>query len=534
MKNKFKKLINLNLENVRKIPLTIIFTIIFAFVISINPLLENKYLLNELSYFSKLLILIIVNTFLTGLIVKDKKKKIIGYILSVVIAIFLNNLSSSYLLLKPKCNIDCIRDFSNYMKYVFCGYVILILAISVFNIFRKLKISFSKYINIVLSNIFKIGVIYFVCLLGIMFIFILLEIIVDVDYKVIESIYSLSFGIYVIPSIILSLIDINDSKIGTLFKTINTFCILPVTIISILIIYFYIFKILITKVMPENLIFMFISIVFIIGMISYFCSSDENKIFNIYSTLFPYIFIMPIILQIYSVNIRLIEYGLTPYRYIACMFILLEIITLFLIIYKRGLKIQNILIAISVICVITTVGPLNLVRMSYISQASILNKYYNKTGEQYSKAISAYKYLNQTETGKKYISDKVKNSNIKNDVLNQNYNRNNFKYYYLKSSNENINISDYNNMIPVKITSNPKILLTINTNTNLSIGNIDISEYVNELVDNGYLDSASFSKNNVYKIDNNKTLYIYYLYLKINEENNSVQNIQAKGYLLEK
>lgn len=541
MKDKFKKLINLNLENVRKVPLTIIFTIIFVIVITIKSLLENKYLLNELSYLSSLFMLIIINLFFTEVSFKKKKSKIIGYVLSFVIAIILKNLQVPYHLLRPKCEVSCLTEFSDYMNYVLGGYVISIISISVFNIYKKLKISFSEYTNKVLSNIFKTGIIFFVSLPGIMFIFILMELVLDVDYKIEDAIYTLLFGLYFIPSIIISLIDVNNDKISMLFKSVNTFCILPVTVISILIIYFYIFKILITKVMPENLIFMLVSIVFIIGMISYFCCNNKNKLLNLYFTVFPYTFIMPIILQIYSVNIRLMQYGLTPDRYIACMFIVFEIIVIFLLIYKKGLKIQNILIALPIICIISVVGPFNLVRMSYISQANILNKYYNDTGDKYSKAVSAYKYLNQTDKGKKYISKEVKNSNIKYEILDKSYNRSNFKHYHLKSIDENINISNYKSMIPVKITLGYDIiksysnnLVTVNNNTNSKIDNIDISKYTKMLVLNNYLDNDSFSKNNIYKVDDNRVLYLYYLYLRVNEDNNSIRRLQAKGYLFEK
>lgn len=540
MSNIIKKILNLNLMNIKKIPFTIIFSIVFAILFSIRGLFENDYISNRIIYFSILSILIMVNALLTEVSTSDKRKRIFGYILSFIIALILSLVGFSSLLFRLDCDtISCSIDISDKMLYFTTCYIVSIVSISIFVIHRKSKLNLYEYGNIVLSNLFTTIIVYIISVICILFIFILLDIATNIDYKIIDMIYLLLFGLYFLPNIIISFIDINN-KINSIYKGIGLFCILPLTIICTFIIYFYILKLLITKELPDNLIFILVLFVFIFGIISYFVSKNiNNKFTKIYCNIFPYIFILPVLLQSYSLFIRVSEYGLTPDRYITYMVIVFELISLFLLKYKKGTKLQNILISIIIISIIINIGPFNLIRLSNISQQNILNKNYNKSGEDYYKAVSAYQYLTNSEDGRKYITDEI-NEKLENEIFDKEC-TSAYKSYYFTHQFLKIDILEYKTLKRISFSysdsngdlENINILNSSDKNKIESV--INIKEYIDYLITNNYLTKEDFQQNNIIEIDDNTIIYLDYFFFRAsNLDKYDITNLRGTGYLLEK
>lgn len=536
MNNYIKKKINLNLVNIRKIPITILFLFIFGILFSINGLFENNYVSNIIDFFCILFCLIITNTLFTEVLFTEKTKRIVCYILSIILAVILSFAGFSSLLFEAKKSFIHISDRTLYLTIC---YIISILSSSIFIIYRKEKLNFFEYCNIILNNLFKTILIYVIGLICLLFFFILLDITMDVNYKIKDLVYSLLFGLYLLPNIVLSFINTN-SKINSLYKVIGLFCILPLTIISIFIIYFYIVKLLITKDLPNNLIFILVLFVFVFGIISYFVIKNiNNKFTKKFCIIFPYIFVLPVILQSYSLFIRISEYGLTPDRYISYMIIVFELIMLFLLIYKRGIKLKNILISIIIICIIINVGPFNFIRLSNISQQNILNKNYNKEGEYYYKAVSAYKYLINSEDGKKYISTDI-NKKLEEEILNKTCTTS-YKSYYLSNKFLEIDVSKYKNLKEIDFSyangiDDLKNINILNKNKKSNIeATINLSEYIGYLMSNNYLTDEEFKQNNIIKIDDNTIIYLDYIYFRVNKQDKTNINYsRGTGYLLER
>lgn len=539
MNNSNKKFLHLNLANIKKIPFTILFCTIFAILFSIKGLFQNQYISYKIVYFSILSGLIMVNVLFTEVLFTDKRKKMIGFILSVMIAIILSLVGFSSLLFRLDCNTaSCPIDVSDRMLYFTLCYIISVVSASIFVIYKKSKLNFYEYCNIALNNLFKTIVVYIISLVCLSFVFILLDSVTDVNYKISGLIYSLLFGLYVLPNFIISFIDTNN-KINSIYKGIGLFCILPLAIICTFIIYFYIVKLLIIRELPDNLIFTLVLFVFIFGMISYFVSKNiDNKFTRIYCNIFPYIFILPVLLQSYSLFVRVSEYGLTPDRYISFMIVVFELIVLFLLVYKKGIKLENILISIIIICIIISVSPFNLIKLSNVSQQSILNKNYNKSGEDYYKAISAYEYLINSENGKKYIDDEI-NEKLKNEVFDKKY-TDNYKSYYFNNDLSKIDISEYKTLKKINFSytdskDDIKNIEILNKNSKNIEANIDLNKYIDYLISNDYLTDKMFELNNIIEIDDNTIIYLDYLYFRVsNSKDKTITNLRSTGYLFEK
>lgn len=533
MRNSIKKMFAFT--NIKKFPLTTIFILIFAILFSINDFFEEYGTINKLTYFTMLSILLIINTLFVEISINNRGKKILGYILAVILALILNNIVFSPLLFSVQINTSL--DLSINMLYLFVSYILAVISLNIFMLHKKSKLNFYEYCNNALNNLFKTFICYVSACICLFLVFMLLDSTVEIDYKFPDLIYSLLFTLYLIPNIILSFINVNI-KVNNLYKGICLYCILPITMICLLIIYFYIGRLLLTKQLPTNLIFMLVFFVFMFGMISYFAAKNvDNKISKIYSKIFSYLFILPVLLQSYSLFIRISEYGLTPDRYISCMVILFEVLILFFLVFKNGKKISNVLISIIIICIVINIPILSLNTLSNISQKNIVEKYYKSSGENYYKAINSYKYLLEAENGKKYISDEV-DEVLSSEVYDKKY-YNSYKTYLLYNKFDEIDISDYDKIKEIKFTyqverHNINDVDIINVKNNDVELSINLEKYVNYLTSNNYLNSNTFKQNNIIRVDEDTILYLDYLCIRIYVSNDNVKYTKGTGYLLEK
>ena len=80
----------------------------------------------------------------------------------------------------------------------------------------------------------------------------------------------------------------------------------------------YIIKIIVFKDMPSNQIFRILAALFILGcpIWTMVCNFKEDTIIDKINKLLPKLFIPFIILQIYSIGVRILENGITENRYL--------------------------------------------------------------------------------------------------------------------------------------------------------------------------------------------------------------------------
>jgi hypothetical protein len=526
MKNKILNLFNSKKEFINKIPITLFIILITTFLlvtVTALDLFEN----NQFKFAFTTLLLIFPVSLLAETTIENKNKKRIKLILDITIALIL-----SYLSIFTK------NDFGKYLAYFTPLYFISVISITLFFLLKKSKLSFSKFIYYITNNIFLVCVSYFIIFLCSMIIYLVFDTLIYSTGKIFLIVYFIGIGCYLIPSLCIALLDTNKNKINDFFRVVIKFILLPVFIIIMLIIYTYIFKILITQNMPNNTIFGITSFAFVFGIILYYIlKNNDFKMNGKLIKRFPCFYLIPVIVQIYSVIIRYLEYGITPLRFLSYLFILIEIITLFLIFYKKEKYINYILVIISFISVLSVVTPINIVTISNQSQVHILKKYH-KDKKNIDKAHDAYLFLKTSPFGNKLIPTNVNFENV------DRYNKIEDQYIYLTNDFTELNIKNYSELLIVKSdykNSLKQLALIKDSSKNnkceeLNI-NVNLEEYIELLIKTHKVkksDKNFLENNNLINVNDKYDLYITSININLDHEYNKIKHLSFRGYLLKR
>lgn len=547
-KEKFKNIPQLIKKIFEKFPLTILAIVLFTMFSAI--VMDTEFI--EPNIFENIMfftIYFVSGSFLVeSILSKSDKKKIGGYIASAIIAIvflILQNINSE------AENIEYILS-----KILIC-YISTLWILSVYFNFKKSEKDFKEYILKVFINVIKTSVIYGVLSIGTVivssiFVYLIWE---DLGYTLVTRLETILLGFYYIPKLLYCLVD-TDGEIHTFFKGLIKYVLTSLVIISFIIIYMYIIKILVLRDMPRNQIFRILSALFIIGMPIWTMMQHfkDESIWSKISEKLPIAFIPFILLQIYTIGIRIINNGFTPFRYVCVALILFEIAYVIIYIIKKE-KLELLLLVLNAIIIVSIIVPgINMFKISNMSQAHNLKIFKNKsdyTDEEKEKIYGAYKYLKYSEGGEKYIDkilqdedvERIKTfskSKVNNKILDTQYIQANLDI-------EKINIEGYSKFYLVHAN---KRSVDINIkeafkSVNLETGNLEYSieanltsqfeKYVNIYISTGVNEMQQyFKENNEIEIDSNKKFIIKSFYLRYNEDTKIIENYSINGYALEK
>ena len=176
---------------------------------------------------------------------------------------------------------------------------------------------------------------------------------------------------------------------------------------AFVIVYLYILKIIITRVMPSNEVFRILAGLFIIGLPIWTLAGtyDEKDPLIRIAVRLPYLFIPFLFLQGYAIRQRIAAYGLTPLRYLCLVLMLFEVI--YIIVYAARKRETGIMLpVIAVLAVICLAVP----SMSVRSQKAILDRgaaagFAGLSREDQSSVAGAYYYLASDPEGKLLLTD---------------------------------------------------------------------------------------------------------------------------------
>ena len=283
------------------------------------------------------------------------------------------------------------------------GYVLLLMIAIVYVCHRKSGVGFIEYILHVLVNFAITAVIYFVLLLGVIFIIWIVDSLFLSGYS---SLYAygaiLVTGVYYAPACIMALNDLSNEINDRISIIMIKYVLSVMTIFALAIVYIYLLKILIMREIPSNEIFRIVTGLFCIGMpiwiLDYFYRDDTK--FICFLQKLPYGLIPLIPVQSYAIGVRIYHNGMTPSRYIGVCMIIFEVIMLFVWhFWKEKLERVLLILGIGVIIAIFIPG-INMFSVSKRWQLAFLETYYNKvlslgelTQEEYDRLEGAYKYL---------------------------------------------------------------------------------------------------------------------------------------------
>lgn len=166
----------------------------------------------------------------------------------------------------------------------------------------------------------------------------------------------LAGGIYV-PAMLL-VVSGKKGGVGKFAKACVLYVLDPLLILAMAIIYLYIVKIFVANAIPKNVVFSIITALFAAGMVIWTlaCGIGEDNIFCKIARALPFVFIPCIVLQAWSVLIRIGDYGFTPSRYFGVALVVFEMIYMLLYLIQRLFKKEAIALIMWVgcICILTT------------------------------------------------------------------------------------------------------------------------------------------------------------------------------------
>lgn len=529
--NKFKKLFE-------TYPLTLFVIVITTVILAITV---DTEILDSISLDNILLFSALFgcgNLFIETIFKKIDRKKIGLYILSAIFAIaitFSTNIENDVLEIKNAV-------FIGYISRIIVCYLVSTVAITIYIHYKNSKLAFNEYILKAGINFFRTGLIYLLLVIGLamitsVFVFLLLS---GENYSLVYRVQILLIGFFLLPMSINSVYDLKN-EIDKFEKIIVRYVLDVLVIIAFVVIYLYIGKIILLRDMPANQIFRIIAILFVIGcpiwiVAGYF--KDNDFLAKINNKL-PILFIPFILLQIYTIGVRIYYNGMTEPRYLCIMLIIFEII--YTIIYiKNKEKDGNIILVLVVITIISGIVPyLNMFKVSQISQYNnlkIIKEKENLSELEKEKVAGAYYYLKDTEEGKELITGLLTQDEI-DEIVKYNGNSSNKKSIYLSKNVENIDIADYNKLYVINSYNYYKDYNSIETEfKNIKVDNyeIDLSNIILEYIANEENIEEYFEENNEYVITENKKIIIESLVLYYDSINKTVTDYSLDGYLLVK
>ncbi len=527
IKENLKSIYSLFRKSVERFPVTMITIFIITIISAIN--LNNNFFSNHvISNINSFAIIFSITTFLLETCnVKKLHKKIAFYVIAGIISgIFVYGLN------------EIKYDFIPRLITCYC------LSISILAIFLNFKKSdkpFDVYITRVFLNILKSGIVYVILAIGsaiILLIFISL-ILNNVGYSLLLRVEILLLGIYYIPAIIYSFYNV-DSETGKFSKVLIKYILNTLVIMAFVIIYMYIAKIIFLGAIPSNQIFRILACLFILGCPIWTMASsfkDEDTVNKINKWL-PILFIPFIILQIYSIGIRISNNGFTELRYLCVMLIIFEII--YVIMYlKNKEKIGNVLIALIAIIIISTIIPyINMFKVSELSQYNNLKLYKQKssyTAKEKDKIYGAYIYLK----GNDKINDLLTQKDIETiRSFSDNSKYDTIKYIYGYSNSNYINTKGYSRMYFIDAINGEENLNDAFENIEFeSKGGIEFklnlsNELKNYIYNSDNIDEYMEENNEIY-INEYRKIIIESISIAYDEANELVKNYRITAYLLE-
>lgn len=557
IKELFSGMISSVKETINRFPLTTI--IVFILTFTITFLVIGANFSKDIEELILHIILIAgftaVGTWLSEAIFGDKKDKrqIAGYAISFLIAILIDRTIKN----------DWIEE-TILARWV-CEYVIACFLGTVYTLIKKLDINFEKYILNLILNIKRTSIIFSIISVGFLILYTIFTVLIlnSLKFDIVLKIICLFAGFYYIPNIMNAFTnkEAEDTKFN---KIVFSKVLLPLIVLAIAIVYIYIAKIFLITEVPKNELFTILSMIFVFAFPVYIVNknyTEENTLIYKINKAIPYLYIPFILLQMYSMGIRISEYGVTISRYMAIALIVFEIGAIMLAVIKKGIKLKEIIIYAVALSIVIFITPINYDTISKMSQKSIVDKYvangtsFDELDQKDKKKFSgAYKYIKNDE---KYVNSALTQEE-KEKLLSYNtyryLNNNETKkeekniYVNLNKSIDSLNITNYSKIYEIPHTYGHKCTVKYSRIGNIySYGNeystdlefsVNLEEYIGKLIQ-AYETSKEtsdrvFKEMQVIKVDENRDLYLTRLSFNYDKKSKDKENISIKGYLLEK
>ncbi len=539
IKNLLSKLSQDLKDLMRKFPVTmsiiIFLTLLFTVIIDQNFSRNTREILEKIEMFCMIWA---VGTFFTEIFFAKRTNQMISYILTAIVSLVFVRLT--YMTLSP--------DIAIIWEKILATYIPVLILISIYKIIKNNDLTLEKYFICVFRDLLNMSIIYVILNIGFVLIVEIFNLLIldgRANMGIIRTL-TLLYGLFYVPSILYSVSSINKKEMNAFIKGLVNYVLLPLVIIAMAIIYLYIAKILILRDMPKNVIFRILAGIFVIGfpvwnMAS--CYGEEKRWIGKITKILPVLYVPFIFLEMYAIGIRIQEFGVTPLRYVSCIFIVFQMICLGLTFYKNKEKLSFVLVSMAVLVFVAILTPFGYENISNLSQKKIIEKWLPENTEfavlnetEKAKVKSAYRYLEQEVNGDKYIPEYLSEELIKE--INSFYKEGKNDYvryrYFSRRKDLNLDISDYRKIS--KMETN-KTLYGKTTVLEINEKNLDFSDFLNQVIQKhkeSKLEAENyFDENNLINLNETEDFYMEYISLRYEDEG-EIETFSIEGYLLEK
>ena len=246
-----------------------------------------------------------------------------------------------------------------------------------------------------------------------------------------------------------------DRELPRFFIVIVKYLLTGLLTAAFLIIYVYIMKIIITRVVPSNEIFRILAALFIIGLPIWTMAGtfrEDHPLVRI-SVKLPYVFLPFLFLQGYAIRERITAYGMTPARYLCLVLMVFELI--YIAVYALRKRETGVMLpVIAGLAFISLVLPYgNMFSIANRSQKAIFDRFISGDfaalpPDDQSSLAGAYYYLAGNAEGKTLLADvdpeKIKTIKASGKIGDQDYDSHMFISYEFPV--KDADISDYERM----------------------------------------------------------------------------------------
>lgn len=258
---------------------------------------------------------------------KNKKKWLSGYGVTCLIAIVFQIAADKF----AAGNVEK-RDVTNlFFENILYFYIACTVLLAVYVLIRQQRLDMPHCIGRILFALLRAAGVYLVLNIAVILI---VEIIDSLLFhmkvwRVETYIQLLLSALAYFPTCLLAVSDTSEDN-AAFTKKFVSYVLLPCVWIAMFVIYLYVVKIFVKQEVPSNEIFSICASLFAIGMPIWMMASgfveEKTSRYAKLISITKYIYAPFILLEIYSMSVRVIAYGLTEQRYAAWMFILLQII----------------------------------------------------------------------------------------------------------------------------------------------------------------------------------------------------------------
>lgn len=478
-----------------------------------------------------------IGTFFTETWFVQKTHKIISYGITGAIGLIFTRLLTADMA-------QSTGEIEAILRFLF-AYSLVLLLISVYKSMKNEDLKFQEYFLKVFRDLFHITTTYIILMIGITLVTsIFVQLIMDGHYgSILERLLVLTFGLFYVPSMVYTFSGISEKEVNSFIKGLVLYVLLPLTLISMVIIYLYIAKIILFRNMPKNTIYRILAGIFIFAFPVWNMASNyaqDKKFLGKIAKILPYMYAPFILLEIYSIGTRIGGFGLTPMRYVSCLFIVFQVISLVLTFYKKGEKISNLYWYTSVIVVIALVSPFHYENVSNWSQKGILEKTmgentkFDELSEEEKRRVKgAYQYLKYQNNGEKFIPAYLTEEKAEIIEKYMTVNRENYEYpeYVSLKCELDLNIAEYTQITYVMGNGQS----TENTVVGFyhTMQTLDLSDKVQEIISQNQNDD-DFAGNNIVKISDKEDFYIARISFSYYKGSKEINHLYVEGYWLER